>query len=203
MHTIVMAKRAQAAHMKVLVDLHLSDTWASPGHQNKPSAWAKLSFDELVRAVHDHCRQVIADMKAAGVEPDMVQVGNEITDGVLFPDGSMRNWDNFAALLRGGIEGIREVDLNLPIMLHHHMGRSNAVMRVWLDNLIQRGVRFQVIGMSCYAQAHEGDWKTNFDDLATRYPDKHLVIAEYSGHKEELNDLIYNAPNGRGLGSFI
>jgi arabinogalactan endo-1,4-beta-galactosidase len=202
-HTKAMAKRAKAAGMKILLNLHYSDTWASPGHQNKPSAWAKLSFPDLVKAVHDYTYSVVAALKAQGTPADMAEIGNEISDGMLFPDGSTSNYDQFAALLKAGIAGAKEADPSVKIMLHHHLGRSNDVMRPWLDNLIKRGVKFDVIGMSCYAQAKEGDWKTNFDDLAMRYPDKLLVATEYSAKKREVNDLIFNAPEKRGLGTFI
>jgi arabinogalactan endo-1,4-beta-galactosidase len=202
-HTKTMARRVKAADMKFLLTFHLSDTWASPGHQAKPAAWAKLSFPDLVKAVHDHTYSVTKVLKDQGTTPDMAEIGNEISDGMLFPDGSIRHWDQFAALVKAGIAGVKEVDPSIPIMLHHHLGRSNSVMRPWLDNLIERGVQFDVIGMSCYAQAREGDWKTNFDDLAVRYPDKWLLVAEYSARKQYVNDLIYRAPNDRGIGSFI
>src|SRR5208282_2105960 len=65
------------------------------------------------------------------------------------------------------------------------------------------GTDFDIIGMSCYAQAQEGDWKTNFDDLATRYPDKGLLVVEYSARKRFINDLMFNTPNQKGLGTFI
>jgi hypothetical protein len=76
-------------------------------------------------------------------------------------------------------------------------------MRPWLDNLIQRGVDFDIIGMSCYAQAQEGDWKNNFDDLAGRYPDKGLLVVEYSAQKRYINDLMFHTPHAKGLGTFI
>jgi hypothetical protein len=69
--------------------------------------------------------------------------------------------------------------------------------------LIQRGVSFDIIGMSCYAQAEEGDWKNNFDDLAERYPDKGLLVVEYSAQKRYINDLMFDTPDKKGLGTFI
>jgi arabinogalactan endo-1,4-beta-galactosidase len=202
-HTKVMARRAKAAGMGILLDMHLGDTWTSPAHQAKPAAWEKLTVPQLCQAMHDYTHSVILALKQNETRPEMVEIGNEISGGILFPDGSTRNEDNFAALLKAGIAGVREVDPTIRIMLHHHLGRSNSVVVPWVDNLIQRGVQFDVIGLSCYAEAHAGDWKTNFDDLAVRYPDKWLVAAEYSGRKRELNDLVYNTPNARGLGTFI
>jgi arabinogalactan endo-1,4-beta-galactosidase len=202
-HVIALAKRARTAGMGLLLDVHYSDTWSSPGHQQKPAAWDDLNFPDLTKAVHDFTYNAIHAMATNGVAPDMVQIGNEISDGMLFPDGRRSNWDNFAALLKAGIAGAQAAEPNIKIVLHHHLGRSNGVMRVWLDNLIQRGVNFDIIGMSCYAQANEGDWQTNFNDLATRYPDKGELVLEYSAQKRYLNDLMFDTPDKKGLGTFI
>lgn len=202
-HVKAMARRARAADMGILLDIHYSDTWSSPGHQAKPVGWSDYDFQQLTNAVYSFTRQAVYEMKTNGTPADMVQIGNEISDGMLFPDGRRSNWDNFAALLKAGIAGARDADPSVKIVLHHHLGRSNAQMRPWLDNLIQRGVNFDIIAMSCYAQAQEGDWKSNFDDLAKRYPDKGLLVAEYSAQKRYINDLMFNTPDRKGLGTFI
>jgi hypothetical protein len=142
-------------------------------------------------------------METNGVAPNMVQIGNETSDGMLFPDGRKSNWDNFAALLRAGIAGAKEAEPTIRVALHNHLGRDNATMRNWLDNLISRGVNFDIIGMSCYAQAKEGNWQTNFNDLAKRYPDKDQLVLEYSAQKRYLNDLMFDTPDNKGLGTFI
>jgi arabinogalactan endo-1,4-beta-galactosidase len=202
-HVKALARRARAAGMGLLLDIHYGDTWTSPGHQEKPVAWKEFNFQELTQAVRDFTHRAIYEMKTNGTPADMVQIGNEISDGMLFPDGRRSNWDHFAALLKAGIAGAKEADPSVKIVLHHHLGRSNERMRPWLDNLIQRGVDFDIIGMSCYAQAHEGDWKNNFDDLAGRYPDKGLLVVEYSAQKRYINDLMFNTPHAKGLGTFI
>ncbi len=202
-HTEAMAKRVKAAGMGFLLDFHYSDTWASPGKQFKPLAWKDLSFPELTETVHTYTRSVVRALKDQGTPPDMVAVGNEVTDGMLFPDGRASNFDHFAALVKAGISGVKDVDPNIKIMLHHHLGRSDLVVRAWVDNMLARGVQFDVLGLSCYAQAHDGDWKTTFDDVSARYPDKLIVAAEYTGHKRLLNDLVYNTPGKRGLGTFL
>jgi arabinogalactan endo-1,4-beta-galactosidase len=202
-HVKALAKRARAAGMGLLLDIHYGDTWTSPGHQEKPVAWKDYNFPELTQAVHDFTYKAIKGLKDNGTPANMVQLGNEISDGMLFPDGRRSNWDNFAALLKAGIAGAREADPSVKIVLQHHLGRSNERMRPWLDNLIQRGVQFDIIGMSCYAQAQEGDWKNNFDDLAKRYPDKGLLVVEYSARKRFINDLMFNPPDRKGLGTFI
>jgi arabinogalactan endo-1,4-beta-galactosidase len=202
-HVKALAKRAKASGMGILLDIHYGDTWTSPGHQEKPVAWANLDFPGLTQAVHDFTYKALYEMKTNGTSADMVQIGNEISDGMLFPDGRRSDYDNFAALLKAGIAGAKAADPAVKIVLHHHLGRSNERMRPWLDNLIQRGVNFDIIGMSCYAQAKEGDWKTNFADLATRYPDKGLLVVEYSAQKRYINDLMFNTPDKKGWGTFI
>jgi arabinogalactan endo-1,4-beta-galactosidase len=202
-HVKALAKRAKDAGMGLLLDIHYGDTWTSPGHQEKPVAWKVYDFQELTQAARDFTRRAIYEMKTNGTPADMVQIGNEISDGMLFPDGRRTNWDNFTALLQAGIAGAKGADPNVKIVLHHHLGRSNERMVPWLDNLIQRGVQFDIIGMSCYAQAQEGDWKNNFDDLAKRYPDKGLLVVEYSARKRYINDLMFDTPDKKGLGTFI
>ena len=202
-HVKALAKRAKAAGMGLLLDIHYGDTWTSPGHQEKPVAWKDFNFQQLTQAVHDFTHRAIYEMKTNGTPADMVQIGNEISDGMLFSDGRRSNFDNFAALVKAGIAGAKEADPSVKIVLHHHLGRSNERVRDWVDNFMKRGTDFDIIGMSCYAQATEGDWKNNFDDLAKRYPDKGLLAVEYSARKRDINDLMFNTPDKKGLGTFI
>jgi len=105
-HTLQMAKRIKAAGMGFLLDFHYSDTWADPGKQFKPAAWADLHGSELEKAVYDHTRQVVSELKKQGTLPDMVQVGNEISNGMLWPDGQVwksGRWDIFCGLIKAGI----------------------------------------------------------------------------------------------------
>lgn len=198
-----LAKRAQAYGMGLLLDVHYGDTWTSPGRQAKPVAWQGMDFGQLTQAVHDFTHRAIYELRTNGTPAEMVQIGNEVSDGMLFPDGSRSSFDNFAALVEAGIAGAKEADPSVKIVLHHHLGRSNERMVAWIDNFIQRGTKFDIIGMSCYAQAKEGDWERNFADLAKRYPDKSLLVVEYSAQKRYINDLMLNTPNGKGLGTFI
>ena len=81
--TIPMARRVKEAGMGLLLDFHYSDTWADPGKQTKPLAWREMPPEQLVKTVHDYTLDVITRLKTAGGEPDMVQIGNEITPGML------------------------------------------------------------------------------------------------------------------------
>jgi arabinogalactan endo-1,4-beta-galactosidase len=203
-HTKIMARRARAVGMGLLIDFHYSDNWADPGHQFKPAAWEGLDFPALRQAVYEHTHAVLSGLKEQGTTPEMVQIGNEVSNGMLWPDGRARDhFDNFAELLKSGIAAAREVDRSINIVVHHDAGRNDKAVRAWLDKLISRGVEFDIIGLSCNDTGPAANWKTTFDDLAVNYPRYGLIAAEYSYKKRELNDIVYHAPDRRGQGSFI
>ncbi len=223
-HVKILARRAKAAHMGLLVDFFYSDNWASPENQPKPAAWQNLAFPDMVKALHDQTKTVLTALKKQGTTPDMVQIGNEITFGLDWPDGRVTSktstgnpqtdahnagvtnaggWGNLALLLKAGISATKEVDPDIKIMLHHSLARNDALVREWIYNLLEQGVQFDIVGLSCYTEHATNDWKTTFDDIATHYPNLGIIAVEYSGHKRFLNDLVFNTPNHKGLGSFI
>jgi arabinogalactan endo-1,4-beta-galactosidase len=202
-HTKTIARRIIDAGLGFLLSIHYGDTWTSPAHQAKPAAWADLPYDRLVTTVHDWTANVLKELAVNNTPPDMVSIGNETSGGVLFPDGRASNFDHFAELINAGCTAVRQFNPAIQIALHHHLGRDNATVREWVDNFLARKTDFDIIGMSCYNEAHRGDWQTNFNDLATRYPHLSFMALEYSYQKRYLNDLIYNAPDEKGLGSFI
>jgi arabinogalactan endo-1,4-beta-galactosidase len=208
-HTIEMAKRVKAAGMGLLIDFHYSDSWADPGKQFTPTAWFTLPFPELVKTTHDWTRDCLMQMKAAGCAPDMVQVGNEITPGMMNdrPDGggSARNWEQLGQLLKAGLSAVKEVDPNIKTMLHIDQGGNNAVSVRWLDNAFAQGVQVDVFGESCYQrwQGPPEGWKANFADLAKRYPKLKFVMAEVDAQALVANEIMLGLPNNQGLGTFI
>jgi arabinogalactan endo-1,4-beta-galactosidase len=205
-HTIVMAKRVKALGFSLLVDFHYSDGWADPGKQYAPAAWAKMPPSEAVKALHDWTKDAIAQLKAAGAEPDMVQVGNEITPGMMTDlGGTTRNWPQLAAYLKAGISAVREVDPKIQIMLHIDKGGDNRATRTWVDAALAQGVQFDVLGLSCYSrwQGPPAAWKANFEDLAARYPKLKFVMAEVDAQAVEANDIMKGLPREQGLGTFI
>jgi len=202
-HTKKFATRIKSAGLGFLLSFHYGDTWTSPANQAKPAAWADLPYDKLVQSVHDWTANVLKELGANGTPPQMVSIGNETSGGMLFPDGRSSNFDHFAELTNAGCIAARQFDPKIQIALHHHLGRDNAAVVKWVDNFLARKTDFDIIGMSCYSQAHPGDWQTNFTDLSTRYPQLSFMAMECSYQKRYLNDLIFNAPNQKGLGSFI
>ncbi|WP_437581551.1 glycosyl hydrolase 53 family protein [Sorangium sp. So ce887] len=206
-HTIEMAQRVKRANMGLLLDFHYSDVWADPDDQHKPVAWAELEGDALASAMREFTRDAIEQLSAAGARPDMVQIGNETPQGLLWPDGFVTGqaFQGLGALLKAGIQGVKDADDTIAVMLHLDRCNDNAVTRWWVDGVLGQGVAFDVLGQSCYTeyQGPPSDWQRNFDDLVTRYPDLKFVVAEYSWEKRAANDLMFNLPDKRGLGTFI
>lgn len=175
-----MAKRVKQSNMRLLVDFHYSDSWADPGKQPKPSAWENLSFDELQKALYDHTYDVCISLKEQGTPPDMVQVGNEITNGMVWPDGKNdASFDHLAALLKAGYHAVKDCSPKTLVMLHLDNGGNNALYRNWFDNILEREVPFDVIGVSYYPYWHGtfADLQNNLNDIAVRY-DKDLIVVE-------------------------
>jgi arabinogalactan endo-1,4-beta-galactosidase len=177
-----MARRANNTGLKVLVDLHYSDRWADPGHQLKPAAWANLSFPELKQALYDHTYDVCRSLKDQNTPPAMIQLGNELNSGMLWPDGhtwNPPNWDNLAELLRAGHDAVKTCSRSTEVMLHLANGGDNGLYRWWFDNITSRGVQFDVIGASYYSYWH-GTLEAlqfNLNDVSARYG-KDVVVVE-------------------------
>ena len=203
-HTMAMAKRIKAAGMKFLLDFHYSDYWADPQQQNKPAAWVGEDFTALKKSVYDYTTNVMQQLKAQGTTPDMVQVGNEINHGMVWPDGAISNLDSLAQLIYQGIKAVKTVNPATVVMLHIALGGQNAEARFFLDNMKKRNVPFDVIGLSYYPKWHgtPADLKNNMADLAKRYTQQ-VMVAEYSELKQQVNDIAFNVPNGKAVGSFI
>ncbi|SRR5579871_3385932 len=203
-HTKQMAKRIKAAGMKFLLDLHYSDYWADPGKQYKPAAWCNLSFNELKKALYDYTRKVIQELKDQGTVPDMVQVGNEINHGLVWPEGRINNVDSMAQLISAGIAGVKAVDPSIVIMLHIALGGQNDESVFFIHQVLERRIHFDVIGLSYYPKWHGtlDDLRDNMNDLIRRY-NKDIIVVEYSALKEEVNNIAFGLPGGKGMGTCI
>lgn len=179
---VIIAKRSKAAGMKILLDIHYSDFWADPGKQYKPKAWKGLDSAELEKALFDFTYASVCRLAEEDCIPDMVQVGNEITNGFMWPDAMKPEWDNIVRLLNAGIRAVHAADKNIQIMLHLDSGHNGAMHRDWFDNYIKHGgAGFDIIGLSYYP-LWNGPVKgltDNMRDLAVRYG-KPVVIAEVS-----------------------
>lgn len=203
-HTLDMAKRVKKAGLKLLLDFHYSDTWADPGKQFKPHAWKGLNFPELTKALHDYTRDVMLALKKQNTLPDMVQNGNEINHGIVWPDGRVNNLDSLSQLLKAGICAVKEVSPSTVILLHIALGGQHDESVWFIDNMLARGVQFDVIGESYYPKWHGtlDDLKNNLTSMAKRYP-QDIIVVEYSQLKNEVNKIAFDLPGGKGKGTCI
>lgn len=179
--SLEIAKRVTAAGFGVLLNFHYSDFWADPGKQIKPKAWADYGVKELEQAVYDYTLESMQTFLDAGVNITMVQVGNELSNGLLWPEGKVPNYDNIATFVNAGIRAVRKADAAIPVMIHLDNGGNNALYREWFDNFTKLGEDFEIIGLSYYPFWHGSlqMLNDNMNDIAERYG-KDLVIAEVS-----------------------
>ncbi len=215
-NTIPVAKQIKAAGGLFLLDIHYSDTWADPQHQETPEAWRSLDAGQLEQKVEDYTADVIRQFRAAGAMPDMVQVGNEITGGMLWPLGHVRvppssvkldagpiqalpapyddavQWDRFTRFLKAGIRGVREGSGGSTprVVIHIDCGGDWPVTRWFFDHLVKAGVDFDIIGQSFYPFYHgtPEDLQGNIDQCERAYH-KPFLVAE-TGYAQSGGDAL-------------
>lgn len=213
---IVKAQRAKNLGMRIMIDFHYSDTWADPGAQAKPAAWASLNFTDLKAALATHTTSILTQLKTAGITPEWVQIGNETSNGMLWPDGkATTNMANFAALITTGYNATKAVFANAKVIVHLNNGNDNAMYRWLFDGLTTNGAMYDVIGMSLYPSYASTDWATvnnncdfNMKDMISRY-NKEVMIVEVGMPWDNTNcnafltDIIAKCkaiPNAKSLG---
>lgn len=174
-----MAQRLKGLGIKLLVDFHYSDNWADPGKQIKPAAWQDYDFEQLKQAVYDHTYDVCSALVVQGTPPEIIQVGNEINSGMLWPDGDYNHFDNLAALLKEGQRAVKDCSPSTLVMLHIAEGGDNDLARWWFDSITRREVPFDVIGISYYPFWHGSlaELQHNLNDITARY-DKDVIVVE-------------------------
>jgi len=213
-----MALRAQKMGMRIMIDFHYSDTWADPGKQAKPAAWANHTFDQLLTDVYQHTFDVLDTLKSIGVKPEWVQIGNEIPGGMLWPDGRTSNWAQLAQLLNKGYDATKAVDGNIKVIVHIDQGNNNGRFRYFFDNAKSFGVRYDIIGASYYPYWIKSDYTTTIDDLGNNLNDmaarygKEVMVVEVGGDYTLVQNTydmlvavikkVKSVPNSKGLGVF-
>lgn len=199
---IEMAKRAKALGMKVLVDFHYSDFWVDPGQQKKPDAWKNDSGDKLVDDVYAYTAKVMQDFNAQGVTPDMVQVGNELNNGMLWPEAQLTE-DNpngykfLAKLLNAGLQAVHDNDKDNKVKTMIHLaGVDVNLYHTFFDNLIVKNKvnDFDIIGMSFYPFWHGtmDDLENTMNDVSAKYNKDVIAVETAFGYTLEDADFEKN-----------
>ncbi|GGF13279.1 glycosyl hydrolase 53 family protein [Hymenobacter cavernae] len=214
---VAKAVRARNLGYRLMIDFHYSDSWADPGKQTKPAAWQSYNFTQLKQAVYDHTFAVLTALKAQGITPEWVQVGNETNNGMLWEDGKASvNMKNFADLVSSGYDAVKAVSSQSKVIVHLSNGYDNGLFRWMFDGLTANNARYDVIGMSLYPTT--ANWPTltaqcltNINDMVARYG-KEVMICEIGmpytapqATQEMIADLlkkVRSVPNNKGLGVF-
>ncbi|WNJ95117.1 glycosyl hydrolase 53 family protein [Vibrio ruber] len=204
---IELGQRAQQNGMSFLLDIHYSDFWADPKKQQKPKAWQQLTFENLTQKVYDYTAHVMKSLRDEGVVPDMVQVGNELNSGMLWPDGKSwgqdgKEFDRLSRLLKAGIQAVHDNDSGkkIKIMLHLAEAGDNGLFRWWFDEITIRGVDFDVIGMSYYPWWHGSidKVKANMNDVIRRYHKPVILVETAFPFTSENGDSLSNSYSETG-----
>jgi arabinogalactan endo-1,4-beta-galactosidase len=204
-YTLELARRIKACGFRFLLNFHYSDGWADPQKQHPPAAWKGLSHGALVNQVFEYTRDVVATFREHDGLPDMAQIGNEITPGMLWEDGrvggsdfeiaaarwttpagdsafAQEQWKKLAELVRAGIRGVETgagPDTVVQTMIHVDRGGDQRVCKWFFDNLFSQGVEFDVIGLSYYPFWHGtfDDLRANLEFVAEEY-EKDIIVVE-------------------------
>lgn len=230
-YTIAMAKDAKQLGYKFLLDFHYAQSWADPGKQPTPDAWLPLTHADRVQKVFEYTRDTIAAFRDAGVLPEMVQIGNEVRVGMLWPDGKLPdNWDNFAEYLYAGINGVdagRGNGKRPRIMIQYDEGCNIPGTKDFYDRLDGYGIPYDVIGFSYYPWWHGSiaELRANLR-LAAKRHGREVMVVETAYHwrengetrnkakpfpetpegqrqfLEEVTRAVMDVPDGKGTGIF-
>ncbi len=190
-----LCKQIKKAGMNLMLDFHYSDTWADPGKQFTPKAWMKCSPAQLCDSVYEHTAHALRHLKQNGCDPDLIQVGNEITFGMLWPTAKTdpfneKNWDVLTDLLKSGVKACREVCPDARIIIHtEHAGDWDATKNYYM-RLRNHAVDYDIIGLSYYPMWHKDipNLSRTLDSLAVEFPKKDIMIVETAFYYSHDND---------------
>lgn len=210
-NTIKMAKRVKDAGMKILLDFHYSDYWADPANQNLPVKWEEnlssknydAAKEELQKIVFNYTTESLKRFKDSNIEVDYVQIGNEITNGILFPYGSIKQkgsdvqkFSDVASILKEGISAIKNIFPNAKIILHIDSSGDLSRCLWWFSCAQKSNLDYDIIGLSYYSlwQGTDLSKLENCVKTLSQKFDKSVFIVETSypfslGWKDNLSNL--------------
>ena len=212
-HIVAYAQKIKAAGMAFLLDIHYSDNWADPGKQIIPERWRKVnSSDALADSVYAYTLDLMNALKQVNAVPEMVQIGNETTPGILIhvPNSSTDCWGNgvdkastsingdmgtasgkanAAKYFKAGIKAVKEVSPSTKTVLHIERIRQSNTVTWWMQEIFDnQKVPADVMGFSAYTAYGDkspDDWKSLFQTVTSKYSKLEFIVAEYNGGDAE------------------
>lgn len=214
--TVAFAKRLKKLGFRIMIDFHYSDSWADPAKQYKPKAWENLNFDQLLNVVYQHTFEVLGALKNEKITPEWVQIGNEIPNGMIWPEGHTKNWEQLGKLLNKGYDAVKAVDSKIKVIVHIDEGNNKEKSKWFYENIATQNVKYDVIGLSYYPFWVKKDYTETISDLqenmnylAQKY-NKEVMIVEVGGEADKVENTqqlleatlkaVRNIPNKKGIG---
>ena len=183
---LVMAQRAKALDMALMIDFHYSDWWADPGKQNIPDAWKDCTYEQMKQCLAQHTRETLQLLKNFDIDVRWVQVGNETTNGFLWPMGNAHeNMAQYAGLTKAGYEAVKDVYPDAQVIIHLDAGCDPHRYHFIFDGLKANGCPWDIIGISVYPYwdieaGHETSWVGTIRDFTAN------VRARYEKYQTTL-----------------
>lgn len=166
-----LVSEARQKNFKIWITLHYSDTWADPGKQTKPQAWAAADVTGLADSIYNYTRKVMERLS-----PEYIQIGNEINGGLVWPEGAVANSNNFVNFLKHGVEAVRDASTTTKIMMHYA-----GIDADWFYAILKnQQVDYDIIALSYYPRWHSKNL-SEVESAMKRISvanDKDIVIAE-------------------------
>lgn len=196
---------AQSKGYKIMLDIHYSDFWVDPAKQTVPKSWKMLSAEELTDRVYSYTREILSEAKKRGIGIEFIQVGNEITNGMLWPhgrltgrDGERTGYESLIKFVKAGCCGCREVYPEAKIILHLEKSYDKVIYNEFFTHMQNAGVDYDIIGFSYYPYWH-GTFAQFFEnaDMCKKFR-KELMVVEV-GYAFTLEDYIKNDHGGAKL----
>ena len=202
-YVINLSKKVKKEGFKIMLDLHYSDTWADPSKQFTPKSWSGISSVTLLcDTVYEYTRHCLKEMSDSGVTPDFIQVGNEISYGMLWPIGKVdpqkdNNWNVLTALLKSGTKACREVCPQAKIIIHTERAGEWEITKSYYEHLRQHHVDYDIIGLSYYPMWHKGlrELANTLDSLSAMFPAKKIMIVETAFYYSHNKDIWAKSPD--------
>ena len=199
------AQRLKKEGLSLLLDLHYSDYWADPGKQTMPQQWLATRREDLPDTVYQYTRRTLLELKRKGIVPAMIQVGNETTNGMLWPLGKIAwakeageeaaarekdSWDYLCQLYRAGCRACREVCPQAKVIIHTEKAGSWDITKAYYLQLRRHEVDYDVIGLSYYPMWHGtvANLGQNLERLQWLFPEKEVMIVETAAYYSHEND---------------
>jgi len=208
-YVLRLGRQVKQEGFQLMLDLHYSDYWADPGKQTMPHRWIETRREDLPDSVYQYTRRTLSALKQRGVVPELIQVGNETTNGMLWPlgkivwagaktgtdgeDAAVReqaSWDYLCRLYTAGCRACREVCPRSKIIIHTEKPGKWDITKNYYEQLSSHAVDYDVIGLSYYPMWH-GTIETlgqNLDRMAATFPEKEVMIVETAAYYSHEND---------------